>query len=303
MGILADLRTNYLMSRFKNVSYFTDLNRYITEMVTENKLSYNNLKYLYDNLYKGKSEFIKQNIYPVCEFLMKGYTGQEAEQLADLLEDAKDKTIFCYEPKETGYIYNKLFYDLKFVFTKYNEIVASEMPKDVAFKTVADLISTTITCQRQYEMESLENKYISKWQKQMELTILQRDISVEMEKVKQEFEATFPEDETEDIIFAGLILEEYNLDKEMEESPFTKEQEALIYKYLRLETTLEDVEAEIDTQEELEEEIIEPSLDDLIPAEVLEKIELTDEEMDNPDLAIDKLVEVLEEYDEEMEGY
>lgn len=89
-----DIKTKVLVSKFKNVSYFTDLEDYISDRVNENKLNYDKLKYLYDNLYKGRSEFIKQNIYPVGEFLSNGYSFEECEKITDLLDDATGKTIF-----------------------------------------------------------------------------------------------------------------------------------------------------------------------------------------------------------------
>lgn len=59
------------------------------------------------------------SIFSVCEFLIKGYTVEEAEKLAKLLPDANELTVFCYEEK--GYLYNKLFMDLRFVYMKYDE--------------------------------------------------------------------------------------------------------------------------------------------------------------------------------------
>ena len=48
-----DIKTKILVSKFKNNSYFVDLEDYISERVNEEKLDYKKLKYLYDNLYKG----------------------------------------------------------------------------------------------------------------------------------------------------------------------------------------------------------------------------------------------------------
>ena len=73
-----DIKTKILVSKFKNNSYFVDLEDYISERVNEEKIDYKKLKYLYDNLYKGHSEFIKQNIYPVGEFLSAGYSDRKS---------------------------------------------------------------------------------------------------------------------------------------------------------------------------------------------------------------------------------
>ena len=79
--VCLDIKTKVLVNKFKNISYFTDLEDYISDRVNENKLDYDKLKYLYDNLYKGRSEFIKQNIYPVGEFLSSGYSFEECEKI------------------------------------------------------------------------------------------------------------------------------------------------------------------------------------------------------------------------------
>ena len=129
-----DIKTKVLVSKFKNISYFTDLEDYISDRVNENKLNYDKLKYLYDNLYKGRSEFIKQNIYPVGEFLSNGYSFEECEKITDLLDDATGKTIFFYDKKEQGHKFNKLFVDLKFSFDKYNEFIKCGNSKDIAFE-------------------------------------------------------------------------------------------------------------------------------------------------------------------------
>ena len=138
-----DLKTKLLLSQMKDNDYFRNLNSYLTEMVKEEKLTYDNLKYLYNKLYKNKSLFIKQNIFPVGQFLIKGYSIQEAEKVAELLPDANGLTIFCYDKKEKGDVYNKLFRDLEFVYMKYdyykniygNETKAYELLKKELEKT------------------------------------------------------------------------------------------------------------------------------------------------------------------------
>ena len=104
-----DVKTKLLLNLMHDNNYFKDLNSYLREMVEEDKLSYNNLKYLYNKLYRNKSLFIKQNIFPVSQFLIKGYSTEEAEKLANLLPDAKGLTVFCYDEKEKGNLFNKLF--------------------------------------------------------------------------------------------------------------------------------------------------------------------------------------------------
>lgn len=99
-----DFRTFSIDKRFRNNNYFTDLEDYIYERVKENKLSYNDLKYLYKNLYRGHSLYVKQKIYPVLEFLSKIFSTAEAEKIAKLLLDVKKYTVFCYDEKECDYI-------------------------------------------------------------------------------------------------------------------------------------------------------------------------------------------------------
>lgn len=100
-----DVKTKLLLNLMHDNNYFKDLNSYLREMVEEDKLSYNNLKYLYNKLYRNKSLFIKQNIFPVSQFLIKGYSTEEAEKLANLLPDANGLTIFCYDEKEKGTLF------------------------------------------------------------------------------------------------------------------------------------------------------------------------------------------------------
>ena len=66
-----DIKTKLLVSRFKNVSYFKDIEDYISDRVNENKLDYDKLKYLYNNLYRGRSEFIIQNILEIIHLIIK----------------------------------------------------------------------------------------------------------------------------------------------------------------------------------------------------------------------------------------
>ena len=55
-----DIKTKLLLNLMHNNNYFKDLNSYLREMVEKNKLTYNNLRYLYNKMYLNKSFFIKQ---------------------------------------------------------------------------------------------------------------------------------------------------------------------------------------------------------------------------------------------------
>lgn len=153
-----DLRTLSMKLKFRNNDYFTDLEDYIHERVKENKFSYNELKYLYKNLYRGHSLYVKQNIYPVGEFLAKGFSTEEAEKIAKLLPDAKKYTVFCYDEKECGYTYNKLFRDLQYAYFKYEKIYENYHSKDEAYEKVKRLIEKTDVQLREDFIEKLEDK-------------------------------------------------------------------------------------------------------------------------------------------------
>ena len=148
------LKAKILMNLFKDNSYFTDLSDYIKNSVEKDNLSYENLKYIYDNLYKHQSQFIKQNIYPVCEFLKKCYSFEECERLANLLQDAKELSIFCYNSKDKGKTYNKLFNDLVFVYNNYDKYINKYGgDKEVAYSKTKEQLELTSTFQRQIESQ------------------------------------------------------------------------------------------------------------------------------------------------------
>lgn len=134
-----DIRSKLLAHRFKDNNYFTNLNEYINDLVDENKISYKNLKYLYSKMYLFKSLFIKQNIYQVGEFLSKGYTPKEAEQIASLLRDASKLSVFCYSKKEQGHVYNKLFKELEYYYNLYDKEVKRTGNKEIAFKITKNI--------------------------------------------------------------------------------------------------------------------------------------------------------------------
>lgn len=138
-----DIRSKLLAKKFKDNNYFTNLNEYINHLVDEKKISYKNLKYLYTKMYMFKSLFIKQNIYQVGQFLSKGYTIKEAEQVAKLLPDASGLSVFCYSKIEKGHIYNKLFKDLEYYYNLYDKEVKKTGDKKIALKFVQSTIKET----------------------------------------------------------------------------------------------------------------------------------------------------------------
>lgn len=267
-----DIKTKILASKFKNNSYFKDLEDYISERVNEGKLDYEKLKYLYDNLYKGRSEFIKQNIYPVGEFLSSGYSFEECEKITDLLEDATGKTIFCYEKEEQGYRFNKLFSDLKFCFDNYNEFIKSGNSKEIAFEKTKFELDITPLRLREIIVNLESGKYI--YQSEMEHNL--KYLNSEIEKLRNEFRENTSQDEQlakyfendnpknryQSIMVAGAILggidvrnlqrENNNLDGEKEEYPYNKEQIKMIDLYKRFENTIEKAENYIEINYEQE---------------------------------------------------
>lgn len=257
-----DIKTKLLASMFKNNSYFKDLEDYISERVNDGKLDYVKLKYLYDNLYKDCSEFIKQNIYPVGEFLSAGYSFEECEKITDLLEDATGKTIFCYEKKEQGYRFNKLFSDLKFCFNNYDEFIKSGNSKENAFEKTKFELDITPLRLREIILELSSDKYIY----HSEMEEYYKYLNSEMDKLRIEFrektsqdaqlakhfENDNPKNRYQSIMVAGTILggidlrnlrrENENLGGEKEEYPYNEEQIKLIDVYNKFEDTLDKLE-------------------------------------------------------------
>ena len=253
-----DIKTKILVSKFKNNSYFVDLEDYISDRVNEGKLDYKKLKYLYDNLYKGHSEFIKQNIYPVGEFLSAGYSIEECEKITDLLEDATGKSVFCYNQKEKGYRFNKLFLDLKFCFNNYDDFIKSGNSKDVAFEKMKFELDITPLRLREIIEDLKSGKYIY----YSEMENYEEYINKEMENLKKDFRENtsqdvelkkhFENDNLKDryqsIMVAGTILagidvrnlqrENNNLDGEKEEYPYNKDQIRMIDLYSRFDKPL-----------------------------------------------------------------
>lgn len=153
-----DIRSKLISVLFRDSCYFTNLSEYIKTRVNEEKLSYKDLKYLYKNLHFAHSLFVRQNIYPVGEFLSKGFTTNEAEKIAKLLPDAKKYSEFCYSDKEIGYKYNKLFRDLRYSYTKYEMFYNRYNSKDKAFEKLENVIKNTTVRERSDEVEKMTEK-------------------------------------------------------------------------------------------------------------------------------------------------
>lgn len=265
-----DIKTKILLTKFNNNSYFENLKEYVKDLIEKENMSYENLKYLYDNLYKGHSDFVKQNIYPVGEFLKQGFTTKEAEELASLLPDAKDLSIFCYDEKERGYKYNKIFIDLRYVYENYNSLIKCGGNKEVIIENIKNDIEITDNEQREMEVKCQLNEYIT----DKELKEYATKLEKKMNKIKNEFKEITQNDKfllehyknrntnfsniaVASGILAGIDIrniqrENNNLDGELEQYPFNEEQIRMIDKYKSMENTLDIIEryAEINCQED-----------------------------------------------------
>lgn len=263
-----DIKIKLLISKFKNNSYFKDLEDYILDRANEGKLDYDKLKYLYNNLYKSHSEFIKQNIYPVGEFLSEGYSFEECNKIAELLEDATGKTVFCYNEKEKGDRFNKLFVDLKFSFDTYSNFIKSGNNKEEAFEKLKSELELTPLKLREIIVNLNSGKYIY----QSEMEDYCKYINNEMEKLRTNFKENTikdeilskifkndnPKDRFQSITVAGVVLggidlrnlqrENNNLTGEKEEYPYTEEQIKMIDLYEKYESVMEKVEKELEQQ-------------------------------------------------------
>ena len=171
-----------LLKLFRDNGYFYNLSDYLKGSYEAGDLSYKDLKYLYKNLYMFRSLFIKQNIYPVAEFLKRGYSTKEAEQLADMLEDAKNLTIFCYSNKEVGNRYNKLFYDLSFVYNNYDKFIKQGYSKENALFNTKCELEITSPKQRQLEQIIYNDDEISEF----DLKTYSQEILEEMSNLKKD---------------------------------------------------------------------------------------------------------------------
>lgn len=155
-----NFRMLMMYSKFRNNNYFVNLEEYLKERIDDGKLSYENLKYLYKELYRGHSLYVKQNIFQVGEFLSKGFSTEEAERIANILPDAKKYTVFCYDEKEVGYKYNKLFKDLEFAYSKYEKFCNRYDSKDKAFERLENTIKNTTVAEREDYTEKDKSKDI-----------------------------------------------------------------------------------------------------------------------------------------------
>lgn len=257
-----DIKTKLLLNLMRDNNNFTDLNSYLREIVEQNKLTYDNLKYLYGKMYINKSLFIKQNIFPVSQFLIKGYSTDEAEKLAQLLPDAHGLTIFCYDEKEKGELFNKLFMDLEFVYLQYDEYKNVEDTKDIAYEIVKEDIEITNIKQREVEVQmkkqeldtrqKMEDAYDTIDKQMKKLREEFRENTIIDKKLLEHFKGDDPKDRFSSIMIAGSILggiqlrniwrENGNLDGEKEVFPYNEKQIEMIHKYNRLQKTLDKLE-------------------------------------------------------------
>lgn len=254
-----DVKTKLLLNLMHDNNYFKDLNSYLREMIEQDKLSYNNLKYLYKKLYINKSLFVKQNIFPVSQFLIKGYSTEDAEKLAKLLPDAYGMTIFCYDEKEKGKLFNKLFMDLEFVYMQYDEQINVGKTRDIAYKLVKTDIETTSIKQREVEVrikkqdintrQKLEDAYNTINEQMKILREEFRSSTISDEELLEHFKDDNLKDRFSSIMVAGSILggiqlrniwrENGKLDSEKEVFPYNAEQIKMIDKYNRLQETMD----------------------------------------------------------------
>lgn len=257
-----DIKTKILLNLMHDNNYFKDLNSYLREMVEQDKLSYENLKYLYKKLYINKSLYIKQNIFPVSQFLIKGYSTEEAEELAKLLPDAYGVTVFCYDKNEKGKLFNKLFMDLEFVYMQYDIHKSVEDETNGAYKLVKEDIQTTSISQREIEVklekreldtrQKLEEAYDTIDKQMKALREEFRNSTISDENLREYFKDDDPKDRFSSIMVAGTILggiqlrnlwrENGKLNDEKEVFPYNENQIKMINKYQRLEETLENLE-------------------------------------------------------------
>ena len=272
-----DLKLKMLANRFRNNSFFLDLNEYINTKVKENKLTFETLKYIYLEMYRNHSEFIKLNIYPITEFLVKGYTIEEAENIAKLLPDAFGKDVFCYNEKEKGYKYNKLFGDLLFAYEIYDHNIKRGYDKEKSFLILKQEINETDYGQRYIEEQIFRRKNISKEEveecynetinKMDRLRKEFNEITSNDEKLKKYFENSNSKDTYTNILVAGAILgriELTNLQKEndnlkgnIEEFPYNKKQINMIDRYYRLQKTIDIIDNYMENEMILEEDEME----------------------------------------------
>lgn len=148
-----NIETKRILDLIKNNKYCINLEEYLSDRIKKGKLNYDNLKYLYDNLYKDRALHITKNIYQVAEFFINGYSKEEAEKIAKILPDANKYLNSNYDKKDKGYMYNKLFSDLEFAYNRYDTYVQRLKSKEDAFEKLKNEISITNTYQRKVEVK------------------------------------------------------------------------------------------------------------------------------------------------------
>ena len=110
--------TKLYLLRFSNhTGYCTDMRDYLTDEVKKGTLNHKQIKYLYKNLYRRKTPYIRQNIFPVSQAMINGVSTYDIEKIASKLLDANQFTIFSVGGKNDKY--NKLFKDLEFMLNKF----------------------------------------------------------------------------------------------------------------------------------------------------------------------------------------
>lgn len=249
-----DLKTQILANKFKDCSYFKNLHEYIVEKIENDGLKYEDLKYLYNNLYKNCSDFIKQNIYPVCEFILQGYSYKECEEIADTLEDASS-AVFFYDKKDTGKLYNKYFSELRFSYLAYNSYIIQGDPKDIAFEKMLYENIITRPFQKDIEGYIVEGRYlyyseIDRYLKDIEGR--KKELSEEFKNLienntKVENKIKIPKYLYSNIIVANNIVEGIDaqnlpykgsaVNRPLEKYPYNSEEMKIIDSYSRLEKT------------------------------------------------------------------
>lgn len=177
-----DLKRKMLINQFSSKDvHFKDTKEYLTDCVEKSNLSYEKLKYLYDNLYNSRSFYLQQNLFPVCEFLRKGYSIDECEKLTHYLEDSASAFT---EEKNRGRLYNKPYYDLGFAYYTYDKHIKRGNYTNEALRKTLFELSVTDRMEREVEMQLVMSEYIDSQHFNIYQKHLRNNISTIQEKVK-----------------------------------------------------------------------------------------------------------------------
>ena len=195
------IREVLLANKFMSNSYAKDLREYIMENTLNGNINYDNLKYIYNTLYKKQSLFIKQNIYPVCDFLQKGYSISECETLASLLPDAKNMTIFCYDKSDEGKLYNKLFFDLTFVYENYDKYIKFGYDSENSLSKIKHLLKITNVDERHIEGIISKERFLTHTEEENYLRYLKDEITKTKKQIKNPIDSELSE---------GMMISRYN---------------------------------------------------------------------------------------------